>query len=169
MNTGIGDTVDLGWKLAAMVEGWGGQNLLPSYDAERRPIGRRNVNMAAEFYLAHEEFTDGIAAIEDDSPAGADVRQRLGEALVRDVGAMFRTHGMQLGYRYENSPVCVADGSAPFPVSRALRSLDATGIARTACVARRGPLDARPLWTRICAASPWRRCFRRDGVRSRSG
>jgi 2-polyprenyl-6-methoxyphenol hydroxylase-like FAD-dependent oxidoreductase len=115
MNTGIGDAVDLGWKLAAMVEGWGGQNLLPSYDAERRPIGRRNVNMAAEFYLAHEEFTDGIAAIEDDSPAGADVRQRLGEALVRDVGAMFRTNGMQLGYRYEDSPVCVADGSAPYP------------------------------------------------------
>jgi hypothetical protein len=71
--------------------------------------------MAAEFYLAHEEFTDGIAAIEDDSPAGADVRQRLGEALVRDVGAMFRTNGMQLGYRYEDSPVCVADGSAPYP------------------------------------------------------
>ncbi len=56
MNTGIGDAVDLGWKLAAVTQGWGGANLLASYDAERRPIGLRNVGMAAEFYLAHEEF-----------------------------------------------------------------------------------------------------------------
>ena len=56
MNTGIGDAVDLGWKLAAAVQGWGGPHLLASYDAERRPIGHRNVGMAAEFYLAHEQF-----------------------------------------------------------------------------------------------------------------
>ena len=37
MNTGIGDVVDLGWKLAAVVQGWGGPNLLASYDAERQP------------------------------------------------------------------------------------------------------------------------------------
>src|SRR5579871_2415671 len=64
MNTGIGDAVDLGWKLAAVLQGWGGGSLLASYDAERRPIGLRNVSMAAEFYLAHNEFADGIAAIE---------------------------------------------------------------------------------------------------------
>ena len=39
MNTGIGDVVDLGWKLAAVIQGWGGPNLLASYDA-RAPTDR---------------------------------------------------------------------------------------------------------------------------------
>jgi 2-polyprenyl-6-methoxyphenol hydroxylase-like FAD-dependent oxidoreductase len=38
LNTGLEDAVNLGWKLAARVHGWGGQRLLDSYDAERRPI-----------------------------------------------------------------------------------------------------------------------------------
>jgi len=113
MNTGIGDAVDLGWKLAATLAGWGGPGLLASYDAERRPIGLRNVGMAAEFYLAHGEFAGGIAAIDDDSEAGRQLRARLGESLARDVGRMFRTAGLQLGYRYENSPICVDDGTPP--------------------------------------------------------
>ena len=113
MNTGIGDAVDLGWKLAAMLQGWGGDYLLASYDRERRPVGLRNVGMAAEFYLAHNEFADGIAAIEDDTDAGRQLRGRLGESLNRGVGRMFRTSGMQLGYRYENSPICVTDGTSP--------------------------------------------------------
>ena len=40
MNTGVGDAVDLGWKLAAVLEGWGGPGLLPSYETERLPVGR---------------------------------------------------------------------------------------------------------------------------------
>jgi hypothetical protein len=40
MNTGIQDAANLGWKLAAAVQGWGGEDLLDSYDRERHPIGR---------------------------------------------------------------------------------------------------------------------------------
>jgi 2-polyprenyl-6-methoxyphenol hydroxylase-like FAD-dependent oxidoreductase len=47
MNTGIQDAVDLSWKLAAMIEGWGGDGLLDSYGIERRPIGARNVAEAS--------------------------------------------------------------------------------------------------------------------------
>ena len=115
MNTGIGDAVDLGWKLAAVLEGWGGAGLLSSYDSERRPIGLRNVSMAAEFYLAHGGFADGIAAIEDDTDSGRQIRRRLGESLNRDVGRMFRTAGLQLGYRYEGSPICVPDDTPAPP------------------------------------------------------
>jgi 2-polyprenyl-6-methoxyphenol hydroxylase-like FAD-dependent oxidoreductase len=38
LNMGLEDAVNLGWKLAATLQGWGGQRLLESYDAERRPI-----------------------------------------------------------------------------------------------------------------------------------
>lgn len=41
MNTSIQDAFDLGWKLAATLGGWGGRNLLASYDVERRPVGAR--------------------------------------------------------------------------------------------------------------------------------
>jgi 2-polyprenyl-6-methoxyphenol hydroxylase-like FAD-dependent oxidoreductase len=115
MNTGIGDAVDLGWKLAAVTQGWGGGNLLASYDTERRPVGLRNVGMATEFHLAHRNFEEDFAAIEEDSEQGRVLRDRLGRDLQRDVGAMFRTLGLQLGYRYEDSPICVPDGSAPPP------------------------------------------------------
>lgn len=113
MNTGIGDAVDLGWKLAAVLEGWGGPKLMDSYDSERRPVGLRNVRMATEFYIAHSGFDDGLDEIEDDSDPGRALRRSLGESLTKNVGRMFRTDGLQLGYRYECSPICVGDGEPP--------------------------------------------------------
>ncbi len=38
VNTGLEDAVNLGWKLAATLQGWGGAELLDSYNAERRPV-----------------------------------------------------------------------------------------------------------------------------------
>src|SRR6476659_1245128 len=85
MNTGIGDAVDLGWKLAAVLNGWGGERLLSSYDIERRPVGTRNVGLTTGIFLDHHKFGDGLAVIEENSPAGSEMRQRIGQALVRDV------------------------------------------------------------------------------------
>ena len=56
-----------GWKLAATLSGWGSDGLLASYDAERRPIGTRNVNKAAELYSEEQKHGNGIAMIEEDS------------------------------------------------------------------------------------------------------
>jgi 2-polyprenyl-6-methoxyphenol hydroxylase-like FAD-dependent oxidoreductase len=111
MNTGLSDAVDLGWKLAATIQGWGGPELLASYDAERRPVGLRNVAMTTGFYLAHDQFAGGLAAIEDDGGDGERLRREIGDRIERDIGAMFRTIGLQLGYRYEDSPICLPDGS----------------------------------------------------------
>src|SRR6202040_3833749 len=47
MNMGIQDAVDLGWKLDAMLAGWGGPELLRSYEIERRPVAIRNVREAS--------------------------------------------------------------------------------------------------------------------------
>jgi 2-polyprenyl-6-methoxyphenol hydroxylase-like FAD-dependent oxidoreductase len=115
MNTGIADAVDLGWKLAATLSGWGGDDLLSSYDAERRPIGMRNVRMAAEFHSQEQKHGSGMALIEEDSSAGAEARARIGHALVRDIGRTWNTPGLQIGYRYEDSPICMPDAGAPHP------------------------------------------------------
>ena len=39
MNLGLGDAVNLGWKLAATVQGWAPDGLLDTYTSERHPIG----------------------------------------------------------------------------------------------------------------------------------
>jgi 2-polyprenyl-6-methoxyphenol hydroxylase-like FAD-dependent oxidoreductase len=43
MNMGVGDSIDLSWKLAGTIHGWGGPGLLDSYEPERRKVGARNV------------------------------------------------------------------------------------------------------------------------------
>jgi 2-polyprenyl-6-methoxyphenol hydroxylase-like FAD-dependent oxidoreductase len=93
MNTGIGDAVDLGWKLAATLKGFAGPGLLASYERERRPVGLRN-------RLASERHTD--------------VRIKIGElyqnerdpdALARAIAALGNAEneswGIEFGYRYD--------------------------------------------------------------------
>lgn len=113
MNTGIGDAVDLGWKLAAVHEGWGGEHLLASYEPERRPTGQR---ACAEAMKNFERITPRrtFAAIHDDSPAGRELRAELGAKLAQSMrNAWDNPLNTHLGYRYERSPICVADGAPP--------------------------------------------------------
>ena len=56
MNTGIGDACDLGWKLAAVVKGFGGQKLISSYELERRPVGLRNCDASRRHNLVRVEI-----------------------------------------------------------------------------------------------------------------
>src|SRR5450830_1464110 len=44
VNSGLEDARNLGWKLAATLQGWGGERLLDSYDAERRPVFASTIN-----------------------------------------------------------------------------------------------------------------------------
>jgi 2-polyprenyl-6-methoxyphenol hydroxylase-like FAD-dependent oxidoreductase len=109
LNTGMGDAIDLGWKLAAAVQGWAGPHLLRSYEAERRPVALRNVREAATNF---ERYTlPDTTLVEDPGPAGASLRKRLGEALVRTQSRMILTDGVALGYRYEASPIVEPDGT----------------------------------------------------------
>jgi hypothetical protein len=48
MNTAIHDGYDLGWKLAWVLRGWAGQDLLDSYEQERRPVAEHNVSRSAD-------------------------------------------------------------------------------------------------------------------------
>jgi 2-polyprenyl-6-methoxyphenol hydroxylase-like FAD-dependent oxidoreductase len=47
-NTGVGDAINIGWKLAAVLKGWAPTALLDSYEGERRPIAEQFVAAAAE-------------------------------------------------------------------------------------------------------------------------
>jgi hypothetical protein len=64
LNNGLEDAVNLGWKLQAVLEGWGGETLLRSYDEERRPVFKavgedfiaERIRQDAEFF---ERFNPG--------------------------------------------------------------------------------------------------------------
>ena len=112
MNTGIGDAVDLSWKLQAMLDGWGGDKLLESYEAERRPIGQRNVQEATDNFYQQRKTTSHNGLL-DDTSEGARTREQVGERFRRAMFKIWENDGVQLGYYYENSPVCVPDGTPP--------------------------------------------------------
>jgi 2-polyprenyl-6-methoxyphenol hydroxylase-like FAD-dependent oxidoreductase len=113
-NTGIGDAVDLGWKLSAVLAGWGGERLLESYEAERRPIGVRNVEEAASNRAADGDLPSD-PLLEAPGPEGDAARKRVGETILATRWKEWNTLGVQLGYRYANSPVIVRDGTPQPP------------------------------------------------------
>jgi 2-polyprenyl-6-methoxyphenol hydroxylase-like FAD-dependent oxidoreductase len=113
MNTGVDDATNLAWKLRAVLEGWGGPKLLQSYETERRPIAYRNT--AASQQLARNVGAVPVgAAIEENSPAGEAARRAASEFLAT-FGEEFASLGVQLGARYDGSPIIVPDGAAPPP------------------------------------------------------
>jgi hypothetical protein len=106
MNSGVGDAIDLSWKLTAMLRGWGGPQLLKSYEIERRQIGERNVGASRYATLGRRKWRSMWQPdIRDNTPGGersrrvltaiADIEQRKSNEMI----------GAELGYRYVDSPV----------------------------------------------------------------
>jgi hypothetical protein len=97
LNNGLEDAVNLGWKLAARLQGWGGDALLASYDAERRPVFHE---VAQDFIAARiardKEFLDRHNPNRD----RADF-ERAWKARESDVGDRSKAYAPN----YEGSPV----------------------------------------------------------------
>jgi 2-polyprenyl-6-methoxyphenol hydroxylase-like FAD-dependent oxidoreductase len=115
MNMGIGDAADLGWKLAAVLEGWGGPRLLDSYSLERREVCKFIIQGSA-----HNNKVWGKALVrpfmEEDSERGEQARAEVRNFIVKEKTRQFRSLGAQLGYRYTESPIVISDGSEPPPL-----------------------------------------------------
>ncbi|MFT4510606.1 FAD-dependent oxidoreductase [Caballeronia sp. 15711] len=112
MNLGIGDAVDLGWKMAAVLNGWGGDTLLDSYEIERRPVHLRVIEEAV---INHASSSQSLLVdkLEENSATGDRIRSEVGDRILAAKEREFDTLGVVLGYRYEGSPVIVEDGSPP--------------------------------------------------------
>lgn len=110
MNMGIADAVDIGWKLAAVLEEWGGPALLDSYEMERRPVHELVMDEAESNHavLANQLFRDGI---EEESPAGEQVRAEVADLIRETKAREFYALGVVLGLRYRGSPVIPDDGT----------------------------------------------------------
>ncbi|MEO7243238.1 MAG: FAD-dependent monooxygenase [Variovorax sp.] len=115
MNMGVADGVDLGWKLAAVLHGWGGPALLDSYEAERRPVHEWVLDEAEANHasLSNKFVAEGL---ENAGAAGARLRSEVGARIQATKMREFVTLGVVLGYRYDDSPVIAPDGS-PAPAN----------------------------------------------------
>jgi 2-polyprenyl-6-methoxyphenol hydroxylase-like FAD-dependent oxidoreductase len=114
MNSGVGDAVDLAWKLAATLEGWGGPNLLASYEAERRQIGDRNVGASRYASIGRRKWRSMYRPdIRDETPAGQAARDNLVRVADIEQRKSNEMIGAELGYRYVASPIVWEEPGGP--------------------------------------------------------
>ncbi len=141
MNMGVGDGVDLGWKIAATLQGWGGPGLVASYETERRPVHRAVIDEAMANYAIY--VAPPSAEIEDGTPQGEAIRAKVGAGVQASKGREFNTLGTVLGLCYLNSPVIEVE-DAPVAVHD---SQHYTPCARPGCLAPHAWLpDGRSLY-----------------------
>lgn len=109
-NTGVGDAVNLGWKLAGVISGWAPECLLDSYGTERRPVAAQTIEIAAK----------NMSTLSVD----------LAEAGLRDVEAAeairvakspeFHSEGLIFGYGYGSDAAAQApDQGTYYPIAAA--------------------------------------------------
>lgn len=116
MNSGIADAAALSWVLAARVQGWGGDRLLDAYDAERRPTAwfhleasRRHMGVRIQIAEIYAEAGD----MHEEGPLGDARRAEAARKIAQLGNAENESWGVELGYRYDESPVIAYDGKPP--------------------------------------------------------
>ena len=137
MNMGIGDAMDLGWKLSAVLSSWGGEALLSSYEVERRQVHQRVIE---ESVVNHAVSSTKLVAagIEDASIAGDAIRAEVGATIAATKQREFYSLGVVLGSRYRKSPVLPHQASQANQASQAVNtteSTDFTPLAKPGCLA----------------------------------
>ena len=129
LNTAVQDAYNVCWKVAAVLHGQAGEDLLDTYEAERRPVAQRTVEVAfsnwgSQRFLtptlgfeaknSPEENWRNLRRIWADSPEGAELRRDLGRGLAKLLPS-FNALNVNFGYRYSEGAL-VPDG-APEPAS----------------------------------------------------
>ena len=124
LNTAIQDVHNLVWKLAAVLRGDATPALLDSYEAERRPVGMRNVDWAMFTFMNHMVIDSGIGLMPGqpleaqiqafqayfaDTPMGETRRARAAE-VINTQRTEFQAHDLEIGFSYPEGAL-VSDGS----------------------------------------------------------
>jgi 2-polyprenyl-6-methoxyphenol hydroxylase-like FAD-dependent oxidoreductase len=114
MNTGVGDAIDLSWKLQATLEGWGGPNLLHSYEIERRQVGDRNLGASRYASIGRRRWrAEYKPDIRDATTAGQATREAVARTANVEQRKTNEMIGAELGYRYVGSPIVVDEPGGP--------------------------------------------------------
>ena len=109
MNTGAGDAIDLSWKLAGTLAGWGGARLLASYEQERRPIGLRNVKVSRAAMHGRLSWRAAYQPnVREETSEGAATRAEMARRFDVEQRKVTEILGIEAGYRYVDSPIYLA-------------------------------------------------------------
>jgi putative polyketide hydroxylase len=122
MNTGLHSAHNLAWKVAAVVSGWAGADVLDTYETERRPVVETNVAYSARRGGGMVKMIEAVRAGDLDTV-------RAGIAA-RPAGGR---QGMDLGFRYDEGAVA-PDGTTPPPVGHPMAE-----YVQNACPGGRAP------------------------------
>ena len=121
VNTGVADVHNLAWKLDFVLRGFAPEGLLETYDTERRPVAKFNVEQSARNARAMEKkglsgmlFNDSKFLSNIEGPAGAANRARLAEGIPEQ-RAHFDYPGQTFGFHYDSSLV-TGDGTPEPPI-----------------------------------------------------
>jgi 2-polyprenyl-6-methoxyphenol hydroxylase-like FAD-dependent oxidoreductase len=115
MGTGIGDSVNLGWKLAAEFQGWAGTGLLASYGSERQETAIRN-SLLGMHSADRKDLWEIPENIEDDTAAGHEARLQFGGFVEAADRQEYMLAGAEFGARY-TSPIIVDPDEIVDPTS----------------------------------------------------
>jgi 2-polyprenyl-6-methoxyphenol hydroxylase-like FAD-dependent oxidoreductase len=114
MNSGVGDAIDLGWKLAATLRGWGGPHLLPSYEIERRQVGDRNIGASRYAFLGRRTWRSLYRPeIREATAEGEATRAQVARVAEVEQRKSNEMIGAELGYRYAGSPIIWEEPGGP--------------------------------------------------------
>lgn len=114
MNTGVGDAIDLSWKLAATLQGWGGEGLLDSYEVERRQIGAHNVAASRFASRGRRKWRSQYRPeMYENTPEGIALKKEFVEIADREQRKTNEMIGAELGYRYADSAIIADEDSIP--------------------------------------------------------
>lgn len=122
MNTGVADIHNLVWKIANVLSGAAPRELLSTYEPERIPVGRfnveqskRNAEKMASSGLAGMLANDKDVSSKIEGPEGRAIRERLALEIPKQ-REHFDYPGQNLGVAYD-SPIIVGDGTPPVPMT----------------------------------------------------
>ncbi len=116
MNAGLADAANLGWLLAARLNGWGAAGILDAYERERQPITEQVSRFAMDHAHAMAKQRRGVPAeIEEEGHAGDTARAALGKAAYDLNVQQYCCAGLNFGYYYDMSPIIAYDGTPQPP------------------------------------------------------
>jgi 2,4-dichlorophenol 6-monooxygenase len=125
LNSAVHDAHNLCWKVATVLAGHAGEELLTTYEAERRPVAARNVQRSMENSMNHvvvgeamglvrgqdpETSLSGLRRALGDAPGDAPHRRRALAAIATQ-SMEFREHCVEYGQTYESRAI-VSDGTS---------------------------------------------------------
>jgi FAD-dependent monooxygenase len=118
MNMGLADAYDLGWKLAAVINGDGGSLLLDSYEMDRRPVAMETIEHSGVHTMTQVNsaklLQPNASTVDEDSEGGRKMRKEIHDYYQVNDGEN-KSLGVEMGYRYKSS-ICIRDeDAAPEP------------------------------------------------------